>query len=113
MCDLPNADELIEGLRFYVKTAHEAGMKIYLATILPFKGWRTYDETRNGIRLEVNQWIRNNTEADGFIDFENALLDINDPYALAAAYASGDKLHPSTEGAQKMAQTIPEHLFLD
>ncbi len=112
MCDLPTADELIEGLRFYIKTAHDAGMKIHLATILPFKGWRTYDEARNRIRMEVNKWIRENNEADGFIDFEGALQDINDPYALAAPYASGDMLHPSTEGAQKMAQTIPTKLFL-
>ena len=111
MCDLPTAEELIEGLRFYVKAAHGAGKKIYLATILPFKGWRTYNEERNNIRLAVNHWIRENNEADGFIEFDGALQDAADPKALAAPYASGDKLHPSLEGAQKMAQTIPAELF--
>ena len=112
MCDLPTAEELIDGLRFYVKTAHDAGKKIYLATILPFKGWRTYNEERNRIRLTVNQWIRENKEADGYIEFDGALQDTSDTYALSAPYASADKLHPSTEGAQKMAQSIPSELFL-
>lgn len=113
MSDLPTADELIAGLRTYIKIAHEAGMKIYPATILPFKGWRTYNEERNAIRLAVNQWIRENQEADGFVDFENALKDTEDTNALAAAYASPDHLHPSTEGAKKMAQTIPQELVCD
>ena len=111
MCDLPCAEELIEGLRHYIQTAHNAGLKIYLATILPFKGWRTFNDERNQIRLTVNTWIRENKEADGFIDFDAALKSADDPNALTDLYASADKLHPSTEGAQKMAQTIPEHLF--
>ena len=111
MCDLPTAEELIEGLRFYIQTAHKQNMKIYLATILPFEGWRTYNTERNLIRMTVNNWIRNNQEADGFIDFDAALKDPEKPNALTSLYASGDKLHPSTEGAQKMAQTIPEQLF--
>jgi lysophospholipase L1-like esterase len=111
MCDLPCAEELIEGLRHYIQTAHNAGLKIYLATILPFKGWRTFNDERNQIRLTVNTWIRENKEADGFIDFDAALKSADDPNALTDLYANADKLHPSTEGAQKMAQTIPEQLF--
>ena len=111
MCDLPCAEEMIEGLRHYIRAAHNAGMKIYLATILPFKGWRTFNPERNQIRMDVNRWIRENKEADGFIDFDAALKSIDDPNALTDVYASPDKLHPSTEGAQKMAQTIPEKLF--
>jgi lysophospholipase L1-like esterase len=61
--------------------------------------------------MDVNRWIRENKEADGFIDFDAALKSIDDPNALTDVYASPDKLHPSTEGAQKMAQTIPEELF--
>ena len=111
MCDLPCAEELIDGLRHYISAAHEAGMKIYLATILPFKGWRTFSKERNDIRMEVNRWIRENKEADGFVDFDAALRSVEDPECLTDLYASADKLHPSTEGAKKMAQTIPEELF--
>ena len=111
MCDLPTAEELIDGLRHYIQTAHKAGMKIYLATILPFKGWRTYNDDRNAIRLAVNKWIRENDEADGYVDFAEAVKDPADTDAMDAAYASADHLHPATAGAQKMAQTIPEKLF--
>lgn len=113
MCDLPCAEELIEGLRHYIRAAHDANMKIYLATILPFKGWRTFSTERNDIRMAVNRWIRENDEADGFIDFDAALQSRDDTDALTDLYASPDHLHPSMDGAKKMAQTIPEELFLN
>jgi hypothetical protein len=61
----------------------------------------------------VNQWIRENNEADGFVDFEEALKDSSDQNALAAPFASADKLHPSTEGAQEMALTAFNKLFAE
>ncbi len=109
---LPAAQELIDGLRYYVETAHNAGMRIYLATILPFKGWRTYTDERNVIRLTVNEWIRTNKEADGFIDFDAALKDTADPDKMANGNATPDCVHPSIEGAKKLARAVPEELFL-
>lgn len=109
---LPTAEQMIEGLRFYVHTAHEHHMKIYLATILPFEGWRTYSPERETIRIAVNTWIRGNSEADGFIDFDAALRDPEHPTAIKAPYFSPDHLHPSYDGAQEMANTVPESLFL-
>ena len=111
LSDYPTFEELIEGYREYIRIAHSKGLKIFIATILPFKGWRTYAEERNQLRLAVNEWIRTNNEADGCIDFDSAVRQINDPDALKNEYDSGDHLHPSTEGAKTMANFIPLELF--
>ena len=56
--DLPSSQELIEGLRKYVKHAKSLGMKVYIGTLIPIEGWRTYAYFRENLRNEVNEWIR-------------------------------------------------------
>ena len=40
--DLPTVDNLIDGLRKYIGYAKDCGLKVYLGTLLPIEGWRTY-----------------------------------------------------------------------
>jgi len=110
--DLPTAEELIEGLRWYVNKAHELGKKAYVATIMPIKGWNTYNEQRNDIRMKVNDWIRTQTEADGVVDFDLANRDPQNPLQLLPAFDVGDHLHPSWPGAENMAESVPAE-YLD
>ncbi|MBE5782287.1 MAG: lipase [Clostridiales bacterium] len=105
--DLPTAEELIEGLRAYIRLAHAHGLKIYLATITPIQGWRTETSMRTEICQQVNQWIRENKEADGVADFAAAVWNPENHLALLPACDSGDHLHPSVEGAKRMAHSIP------
>lgn len=111
MDELPTAEELIEGYKKCIDIAHEYGAKMYLCTILPCERMLTYEGDRNGLREQVNEWIRNNDYADGFIDFEKAVADESMPTRLKAEYNSGDHLHPSLEGSQKLCDTIPEFLY--
>lgn len=106
MSEFPTAEELIEGLRFYVLEAHKKGLKIYLATIMPIEGWRTYEVFRNDVRIKVNEWIRTTNEIDGVIDFDKALRNPNNPNALLPAYDSSDHLHPSEEGSKRLADEV-------
>lgn len=105
---LPTADELIDGLRAYIKAAHSYGMKAYLATLTPILGWRTDAPERQELRAAVNEWIRTTDEADGVVDFAAATCDPAEPRALSAESDSGDHLHPSLAGARTMAYSIPE-----
>ena len=57
-------------------------------------------------RQAVNAWIRTNTEADGVIDFDAVMRDPAEPLKLAAAYDSGDHLHPNDAGFRTMADAI-------
>ena len=105
--DLPTAQELIDGLRYYVQRGHELGLKVYLATILSIKGWHTYNAQREEIRHAVNAWIRTQTEADGVVDFDTVTRETADPDLRRPDCDSGDHLHPSLEGAQRMAESVP------
>lgn len=109
--DLPTAEELIEGLRMYIKQAKEHQLKVYLGTLLPIYGWRTYEPFRNDLRNEVNAWIRTTDEVEGFIDFDKAVRDERKPEAFAAGCDSGDHLHPSDAAYQKMANAVPSKLL--
>lgn len=105
--DFPAAEELIGGLRWYVDKGHELGKKVYLATIMPLKGWNAHFEKREAVRAEVNAWIRMQKEADGIVDFDLISRDPDDPQRLWAGYDCGDHLHPSWSGAKNMAESIP------
>lgn len=102
--DLPTAEELIEGLCFYIDHARKLGLKVIMGTLLPIKGWRTYNQMRNELRLAINEWIRTTDKIDVCLDFDEALRDENDPDQLNPIYDSGDHLHPSDLGLIKMAE---------
>ncbi len=110
--DLPTAAEMIEGLRFYIAKAREYGLKVYLGTLLPIEGWRTYADFRETLRCEVNEWMRTTDEADGCIDFDRAVCDPEHPAAFGEGYDSGDHLHPSQAAYARMAQEVPEAVLL-
>lgn len=109
--DMPTAEELIEGTRRYIRWAREFGMRVYLGTLLPIEGWRTYAPFRDKLRQEFNNWMRRTDEADGCIDFDKALRDPVYPTRFAEGFDSGDHLHPSQEAYKKMADTVPEELL--
>ncbi len=109
--DLPTVEELIEGTRFYIRKAREYGLKVYLGTLLPIEGWRTYANFREDLRCAFNDWIRMTNEADGCIDFDKAVHDPDRPSAFGEGYDSGDHLHPSQEAYKRMAEEVPEELL--
>ncbi|HWS31461.1 MAG TPA: hypothetical protein VN408_01820 [Actinoplanes sp.] len=51
------------------------------------------------------------TTVAGVIDFDRAVLDPADPERLAAAFGSGDHLHPNDAGMAAMAAAVPVGLF--
>ena len=111
MSDLPTAQELIDGLKWYIEEAKNLNYNVYLGTLIPFKGWRTYAPFREDLRNTVNEWIRSNSDADGHIDFDLALRDPSDPSSFRPGYDSGDHLHPSAKAYKAMADAVPGHLL--
>lgn len=103
MSDLPSAEELCQGLQRYVDIAKEYNLKVYLGTLLPIKGWRTYAPFREEMRQAVNGWIRS-ASVDGVIDFDRALRSERDMLSFADGNDSGDHLHPSEKAYMIMAQ---------
>lgn len=109
MSDLPTCEELIDGLKWYLDKSLEFGLKPYVGTLLPIKGWRTYEDFREVFKNDYNDWIRENTTC---VDFDEAVRDSADPRAFKEEYDSGDHLHPSAKGYEAMAEAALSRLFI-
>lgn len=111
MSDLPTVDELIAGLRWYIAEAKNMGLHVYLGTLLPIYGWRTYAPFREEMRCQLNEWMRSCQECDGCIDFDKAVRDAGHQEAFASGYDSGDHLHPSKAAYARMAAEVPLNIL--
>jgi lysophospholipase L1-like esterase len=105
------ADALIGAYRQMIARAHDRGVKVILATILPYKGAGYWSAEGEAVRVQVNQWIAANREADGFVDLAKAVADPADPARMAKPYDVGDALHPNDAGFAAMAAAFDLTLF--
>jgi lysophospholipase L1-like esterase len=106
--------EMIAGYQQLIARAHERGLRIYGATLTPFKrttipGYYTF--TGELKRQAINRWIRTSGAWDGVIDFDKAVRDPEHPRRMLPRYDSGDHLHPNDAGMRAMAHAIPLRLF--
>jgi len=113
MSDLPTIDELKTGLNWYILKAKEYGYKVALGTLLPIEGWRTYEEFREILKNDFNEYMRTCQNVDGVIDFDEAVRDINNPKKFKDELDSGDHLHPSALGYETMADKALEWIKTD
>ena len=116
LTDEVTAEQIEAGLRQFVVRAHEKGIKVMGATILPFENTTIpgfYSPQKEVKRQAVNQWIRTSNAFDAVVDFDAALRDPTHPTRLLPAYDGGDHLHPSDLGHQVMGNTIPLGFFED
>jgi lysophospholipase L1-like esterase len=110
----PTADQLIDGLLGLAGRAAKRGIQPVLGTMTPFLASR-YDFFRadgnENIRQSVNHAVM--TQRDWPVaDFAAALADPNAPGRIAAAYDSGDGVHPSDAGARALAAAVDPAIFL-
>ena len=104
MEDLPTLSQLIEGMNFYINESKKKGLDIFLGTLLPIYGWRTYEDFREELKNGFNDWMRYKVDEKHVIDFHKALEDENDKRKFKNGYDSGDHLHPSINAYKKMAE---------
>ncbi|MDR6531091.1 lysophospholipase L1-like esterase [Caulobacter rhizosphaerae] len=96
-----------------IRRAHDRGIKVYGATVMPFAGSAYYhpDAANEQDRQAINAWIRTPGRFDAVIDFDRLTRDPARPSRLSSAYDSGDGLHPSLAGYKAMADAVPLDLF--
>lgn len=99
-------EQITNSMAAAVAKAKAKGIKVYLGTLLPFKGAGYYTAEGEAKRQAVNTFIRNNREIDGVIDFDRVMQSQADPLALNPAYDSGDHLHPNDAGYGAMAAAV-------
>jgi lysophospholipase L1-like esterase len=109
-CSVPNtnvtAAQIEAGYQQMISMAHAAGLKIFGATLTPFKGAAYWTPAGEAKREAVNNWIRTSHAFDGVIDFAKAVQDPFNPLYINPAYNSGDNLHPNDAGYKAMADAI-------
>ena len=105
------ANNLISAYRQMIARAHGENIRIYGATILPFKGNRYYNQYSEACRSTVNQWIRTKGNYDAFIDFDATMRDPQDSTRLVSTFQD-DGLHPDSTGYSRMGRSIDRRLFL-
>jgi lysophospholipase L1-like esterase len=105
------AQDLEQGLIQLVARAHEHSIKVFGATLTPFKGAVYYTDRGEQVRETVNSWIRTSGVFDGVVDFDKATRNPADPLTYLPAYDSHDHLHPGDAGYAAMANAIPLSLF--
>ncbi|MDR6532012.1 lysophospholipase L1-like esterase [Caulobacter rhizosphaerae] len=99
---------LIAAYRQIVTRAHERGIRVIGATILPCGGTKVYrsDADADADRQAVNAWIRGSGVFDAVVDFDRVTRDPAHPERLLPAYDSGDQLHPSPAGYKAMGEAV-------
>ncbi|MFC9845465.1 SGNH/GDSL hydrolase family protein [Streptomyces sp. NPDC060223] len=101
-----NYKTITDGLRTLVKQAHAHRIVVIGATLTPFYGSGGYSDQREAVRQAINAEIRSGEVFDAVVDFDEALQDPYDPRRLRPDYDSGDHLHPSDRGNERMAEVF-------
>jgi lysophospholipase L1-like esterase len=102
----PTADTITTGFAELAHRAHERGLRIVGATLLPCGGHRRCTPAVESVRDQVNAIVRAGGIFDAVVDFDRALRDPYAPNRLRPRYDSGDHLHPSDAGYARMAKAV-------
>ena len=105
------ADALIAADKQIIARAHDKGIKVYGATLTPYKGAHYYMPEGESVREALNSWIKTGGAFDGVVDFAPSVADKSDPTTFDLNYNLTDKLHPNDAGYQAMANVIDLNFF--
>lgn len=105
-------NSLVSAYTKMINDAHAKNIKVYGATIMPFKGNSYYTSSSEQSRNNINNWIRTSGKFDAVIDFDKVMGSTADPAKLPSSYQN-DGLHPDATGYKKMGESIDLNLFKD
>jgi len=108
---------IISQLQQLATLAHQAGLKIFACTLMPWNGFVVsndlqYTPALDSTRLTVNSYLRTTPNFDGILDFDLVLRDPGDPSKLRQDYDFSDHIHPNDAGLEAMAKSIPLEMLL-
>jgi lysophospholipase L1-like esterase len=109
--DALTADELIWGFKQIIARAHQHGIKVIGATIMPEEGVPTASRRGEEIRQAVNRWIRTPGNFDFVVDFDAVVRDPDRPVRIKPEFDPGDHIHPNDAGNHAMANAFDLSVF--
>jgi len=104
-------NNLIAAYKVMIEKAHTKNIRIFGATIPPFKGNSYYNQYSDSSRNAVNEWIRHSGYYNGVIDFCKTMANPEDTTSLISSFQN-DHLHPEASGYKKMGESIDLKLFI-
>jgi lysophospholipase L1-like esterase len=104
--DAATAAALIAGYQHIIGEAQAHGVRVIGATLTPDRGAGLWTAAGEKVREQVNTWILTSHAFDATVDLARVLANPHDPTRLAAAYDSGDHLHPNPAGYRAEATAI-------
>ena len=118
-------DHLIFAFSQFIDRAHEAGLPVFVSTILPYLVPPDFipspghddrpkigtEPLREGTRQKVNKWIRRNAKIQAVFDLDAVMRDPEQPQHMRRDYGGLDYVHPSAAGLKAMGDAIDLRLF--
>jgi lysophospholipase L1-like esterase len=102
-----SAAELIAGLTTLVTRAHQAGLRVVVATVTPYGcDSGCFGPVQEADRQQVNAWIRTSGVPDAVADFDAAVRDPRRPDRLEATVDAGDHLHLNDTGYAALGHAV-------
>jgi hypothetical protein len=113
------ADVSVDDLSFaylqMLERAHEAGVKVILATMPPMEGAPFpgfYSEAKEKVRQDFNAWAREKKGMfDGFIDIDMVMRDPAHPTRNLPEITNANHFGPNAAGEKKIAGAVDLGLF--
>lgn len=106
------AQRIIDVYKQIIREAHQKGIRVFGATITPFKGNNYYSDHHEKGRQILNEWIRTTKMLDGVIDFDQAVGNPQDREAMQQQFLfENDWLHLNAQGYETMGNCIDLNLF--
>ena len=106
------AKRIIDVYKQIIREAHQKGIRVFGATIPPFKGNNYYTVDHEKGRSTINKWIRTTKMLDGVIDFDLAVRNPQDTIAMQSQFLfENDWLHLNAKGYETMGGCIDLSLF--
>jgi lysophospholipase L1-like esterase len=109
-----SADAIITAILQIRAQARQRGLRVLVATLSPYEGYAVspgassgeWTPEKEGIRVEINERLRNSPKFDGVIDVDAVLRDPAAPSRLRPEFDSGDHMHPNDAGNQAIANAV-------
>ncbi|MCR4898342.1 MAG: hypothetical protein K5892_03855 [Acholeplasmatales bacterium] len=109
MSDLPTANELFDGIKYYKECSDKLNLKFIVGTLLPIFNWRTYAPFRETLKNEFNELLLNKYDS---IDFQNEIgIKKDNIWYFKDGCDSGDHLHPSKKAYKLMGEHAANYII--
>ncbi len=111
LSELPTLEQYANAMQALAQTLREHKIKAYATTMLPRNLQGTYNEQREALRKQFNQWIRTAPCFDAVLDFDVVVSKPQGELGMREHYMMRDGLHPTPLAGLRLAQSIDLSLF--